>query len=63
MMRKKKTWLYIAFAVVLLAISGFLYTQSHPGAPKQPAAASTGSTLTFKAVKEDLANTVEVKGK
>lgn len=61
-MRKKKVWLYCAIAVVLFAISSLLYAQSHPGAPKTNTA-GTGNALTFKAVREDLANTVEVKGK
>ncbi|MEF3307381.1 efflux RND transporter periplasmic adaptor subunit [Paenibacillus sp. GYB004] len=62
-MRKKKTWLYIILAVLLVAVSGFLYTQSKPKAPAPGAGASSGSALKFQAVKENLANTVEVKGK
>ncbi|RKN84974.1 efflux RND transporter periplasmic adaptor subunit [Paenibacillus ginsengarvi] len=61
-MRKKKRWLYVGIAVLLFAISSLLYVQSHPGAPKTPAAPA-GSALSFKVAKENLANTVEVKGK
>jgi macrolide-specific efflux system membrane fusion protein len=62
MMRKKKTWLYLAIVVLLFAISSLLYVQSHPGAPK-PETSPTGSALKFKAEIQDLSNTVEVKGK
>lgn len=62
MMRKKKTWLYVAIVILLFAISSLLYVQSHPGAPK-PQASPNGSSLTFKTEKQDLSNTVEVKGK
>lgn len=61
-MRKKRTWLYLAIVVLLFAISSLLYTQSHPGAPK-PTAGPTANALTFKAEKQDLSNTIEVKGK
>ncbi|PYI56403.1 efflux RND transporter periplasmic adaptor subunit [Paenibacillus flagellatus] len=63
-MRKKKTWLYVAIAVVLFAVSSVLYLQSHPGAPAPNKSSAAGnSAIKFKAVKENLANTVEVKGK
>lgn len=61
-MRKKKTWLYLTIAAVLFAVSSLLYLQSQPRAPKQ-AANPTANALTFKVAKEDLANTIEVKGK
>lgn len=62
MMRKKKTWLYLAIVILLFAISSLLYVQSHPGTRK-PVASPAGSALKFKAEKQDLSNTVEVKGK
>ncbi|MEF3302685.1 efflux RND transporter periplasmic adaptor subunit [Paenibacillus sp. GYB003] len=61
-MRKKKTWLYFGIAVLLFAVSSLLYVQSHPGAPRTPAAQQSDK-LTFKVAKENLANAVEVKGK
>lgn len=62
-MRKKKTWLYILIAAVLFAVSSLLYVQSHPGAPSPAQGASLTNALKFKAAKEDLSNTVEVRGK
>ncbi|MDF2724637.1 MAG: efflux transporter, family, subunit [Paenibacillus sp.] len=61
-MRTKKTWIYIAIAIILFAVSSLLYTQSH-SRPAPVNAGPAGNALKFKATKENLSNTVEVKGK
>lgn len=62
MKKKRKIVLYVFLGVVFLAVSGFLYMSSHPG--KQPSTnAGPSSILKFKATKEDLSSSVEVKGK
>ncbi|GAA3400971.1 efflux RND transporter periplasmic adaptor subunit [Paenibacillus hodogayensis] len=61
-MSKKKIWLYGVVAVAVIGISGLLYTQSQ-SRPQKPPPPAAGSTLSFKATRENLANTVEVKGK
>lgn len=62
-MKKKKTWLYITLGVLFIAVSGFLYIQSHPRKPAANMGSIPSNTLKFKAVKEDLSSSVEVKGK
>lgn len=64
-MKKKKTWMFILTAVIVCGISSFLYISSHPG-PKNnngSGAASAMIVLQFKVIKEDLVNSIEVKGK
>ncbi|MEW9698494.1 efflux RND transporter periplasmic adaptor subunit [Paenibacillus sp. SI8] len=62
---KKKTWGLITAAVVVCGLSSVLYIYSHPKQARNPNAngAAASSALQFKATKEDLVNSVEVKGK
>lgn len=62
-MRMKKTWLYVSLGVLLIAVSGTLYILSHPGSNPPPMNAGPANVLQFQAAKENLANTLEVKGK
>ncbi|MBP1963481.1 efflux RND transporter periplasmic adaptor subunit [Paenibacillus aceris] len=64
-MRKKKTWILLLTAIIVCGISSFLYISSHPQAMKgtKTDTASAPSALQFKVTKEDLVNSVEVKGK
>lgn len=52
-------------ALLICGISGFLYISSHPRAMKGANTDNTVSpgALQFKVTKEDLVNSVEVKGK
>ncbi|GAA4862688.1 efflux RND transporter periplasmic adaptor subunit [Paenibacillus vulneris] len=59
---KKKTWISAIAGILVIGISGTLYIQSHK-APPQPAAGTAVSALSFKVTREDLTNSVEVKGK
>lgn len=64
-MRKKKTWVLLITAVLICGISGFLYISSHPSAMKRANTETSNApaALQFKVTKEDLVNSVEVKGK
>ncbi|WP_010491467.1 efflux RND transporter periplasmic adaptor subunit [Paenibacillus elgii] len=60
---KKRTWFAAAGAVLVIGITGLLYWQSRPQNASRPAVSQTTNALKFKAVREDLTNIVEVKGK
>lgn len=62
-MKKRRTWLYLTLGVLFLAISAFLYMQSHPKTPTQTMGAVPGNTIQFQVTQEDMSNRVEVKGK
>jgi RND family efflux transporter MFP subunit len=62
-MSKKKIALYATLAIVIFGVSAFLYVQSHPSAPTAAQPAANANVLRFKAAIEDLANTIEVRGK
>ncbi|KRE48243.1 efflux RND transporter periplasmic adaptor subunit [Paenibacillus sp. Soil724D2] len=64
-MRKKKTWMLILTAVIVCGISSILYISSHPNQmnPKNADAGAAFNALQFKVTKEDLVNSIEVKGK
>ncbi|GGI45480.1 hemolysin D [Paenibacillus marchantiophytorum] len=64
-MRKKKTWILLLSAIIVCGISSFLYVSSHPKqkSAKDMDAASIMNVLQFKVTKEDLINSIEVKGK
>jgi membrane fusion protein, macrolide-specific efflux system len=64
-MKSRKIWLYTLLAVVVLGISSALYIFSHPSAPSDGSAmlqANLGS-LQFEAAREDLTNSIEIRGK
>ncbi|OPH57264.1 efflux transporter periplasmic adaptor subunit [Paenibacillus ferrarius] len=63
-MRKKKTWVLILTAVIICGISSFLYVSSHPKSKNaNQADSASAKALQFKITKEDLVNSIEVKGK
>lgn len=63
-MSKKKWWIPISLGVVAIGISAGLYTLSQSsGGPKTPAGSGMVSALQFKAAKEDISKSIEVKGK
>lgn len=59
---KKKTWLSAIAGVAVIGITAFLYLQSNSAPARQPVQQAAPS-LTFKVAREDLVNSVEVKGK
>ncbi|WP_028547886.1 efflux RND transporter periplasmic adaptor subunit [Paenibacillus sp. UNC451MF] len=60
---KKKTWISAIAGILVIGISGTLYIQSHKSPPRQPTTNAALSALSFKVSREDLTNSVEVKGK
>lgn len=60
-MRKK--WIAAAAAVLVVAITGFLYIQSRPSQNPQPSMQQNMNAIRFEVTREDLSSTVEVKGK
>ncbi|WP_409341084.1 efflux RND transporter periplasmic adaptor subunit [Paenibacillus sp. MBLB4367] len=63
-MSKKRRWIPITLGVLAIGISAGLYAISHSASgPKTPAGGSAVSALQFKATKEDISKSIEVKGK
>ncbi|MDF2961516.1 MAG: transporter [Paenibacillus sp.] len=60
---KKKTWLLAAAVIVVSGITAALFILSHSPKPQQPSGALNASAITFKVTRENLSNTVELKGK
>ncbi|NHN31275.1 efflux RND transporter periplasmic adaptor subunit [Paenibacillus agricola] len=60
---KKNTWLIAITLLLVIGITGTLYLLSHPPKQDQQNGARGLSAITFKVTREDLVNTVEVKGK
>ncbi|MCS7460174.1 efflux RND transporter periplasmic adaptor subunit [Paenibacillus doosanensis] len=60
---KRKTWITAAAALLVVGISAVLYVQSHSKPAKQQTGNQGAPSLTFKVTREDLINSVEVKGK
>lgn len=60
---KKRTWIAAITAVLALGVSLTLYVQSRPQNQSARTTPQVNNALKFKAVREDLANIVEVKGK
>lgn len=64
-MKRRKIWLYFIFAVVVFGITTTLYMLSRPSS--RPAdnsgAASSSAALKFQAQREDIAYSIDVKGK
>ncbi|CAG7625280.1 Putative efflux system component YknX [Paenibacillus solanacearum] len=60
---KKKKWITVAAAIVVLGITGLLYWQSQPSKQTSSSMNNPANALQFKVTREDLTNTVEVKGK
>jgi RND family efflux transporter MFP subunit len=63
-MKKWKRWTLPILALIIGGLSLFLYIKSHPSAGQKPnMALNAGSVLRFKVTRENLSNTVEIKGK
>ncbi len=59
----KKKWWLILFVIVIAAISLFLFMQSKPPGDQVQANGSPLGTLSFPVEREDISNTIEIKGK
>jgi macrolide-specific efflux system membrane fusion protein len=60
---KKKTWLIAIALLLVIGITATLYILSHPSKKDQQSGPRNLSAITFKVTREDLVNSVEVKGK
>lgn len=61
---RKKRWGFIVLGVAAIAITGALYMMSRPAAPSEGGDnAANQSRITFQVTKENLSNTIQVKGK
>ncbi len=63
-MRKKKKWVLLVIVIVVIAVTAVLYIQSHPKeqAMQRPTD-QAGASLKFKATRENIVSTIDVKGK
>ncbi|WP_372813383.1 efflux RND transporter periplasmic adaptor subunit [Paenibacillus sp.] len=59
----KKKWIIAIATVLVLGVTGLLFWQSRPTDKSKQAAMQTTNALKFKVTREDLASSVEVKGK
>lgn len=62
-MKKKKVWLTGLTAVIIIGFSAFLYIQSRSPQPNQPVDPTGSGGLEFQATREDLSQTIDIKGK
>jgi membrane fusion protein, macrolide-specific efflux system len=64
-MKARVKWLYALLAASVLGISAALYIFSHPADPREASSMMQANlgTLQFEASREDLTNTIEIRGK
>lgn len=63
MKKRKIRWGWIVLALIVCAITTVLYVQSRPTRSVPKDAGVAGSAITFPVTRDDLSNTLEVKGK
>ncbi|MGG1311771.1 MULTISPECIES: efflux RND transporter periplasmic adaptor subunit [Cohnella] len=62
-MKKKSTWILILLVVLIALVTYLLFSLNRSAGQSAPPEAATANVIRLQATKEDIVNTIEVKGK